>query len=269
MNFCRHGGSRWARRSVASRAGRPPKVRPKVCESSGWQMVLWCPTEQSSAYQYSNGGGEWLAVDGNTNQNWQGGSVTHTIDGPAPGWWRVDLESPYNEIEEVVIYGRDGCCYERLYNLRMEILDASGAVVATRQYEPANSVPTDVIFRFDLSTDDVVGKSVRVTNFNGPLSLAEVQVYGHVTSRPVPTSPGPAALRLQMQPLAHQHARQNSRRMLIPIAALRRQLSMAIPTRSGEVAPSLIPNRWQSKARATLFGGGWTWRRRTTRSRRW
>ena len=40
MNFCRHGGSRWARRSVASRAGRPPKVRPKVCESSGWQMVL-------------------------------------------------------------------------------------------------------------------------------------------------------------------------------------------------------------------------------------
>ena len=38
---CRHGGSRWARRSVASRAGRPPKVRPKACESSGWQMVLW------------------------------------------------------------------------------------------------------------------------------------------------------------------------------------------------------------------------------------
>ena len=39
--FVLHGGSRWARRSVASRAGRPPKVRPKVCESSGWQMVLW------------------------------------------------------------------------------------------------------------------------------------------------------------------------------------------------------------------------------------
>ena len=30
-----------------ARAGRPPKVRPKVCESSGWQMVLCCGREQS------------------------------------------------------------------------------------------------------------------------------------------------------------------------------------------------------------------------------
>ena len=29
FEFCRHGCPRWARRSVALRAGRPPKVRPK------------------------------------------------------------------------------------------------------------------------------------------------------------------------------------------------------------------------------------------------
>ena len=48
-----------------ARAGRPPKVRPKVCESSGWQMVLWAgcvaeifaslPATESQACQPTRG----------------------------------------------------------------------------------------------------------------------------------------------------------------------------------------------------------------------
>ena len=96
------------------------------------------------------------------------------------------MEAPYNKIEEVVVYGRSDCngCPERLYNLRMDILDTSGAAVATRfgPENPDQTDPANVIFRFDLSTDVIVGKSIKVTGNDSPLSLAEVQVYGQAVS---------------------------------------------------------------------------------------
>ena len=133
-----------------------------------------CITEQSSKTTTDAGGNSWLAVDGNTDQNYQGKSVTHAIDDES-GWWRVDLEASRNKIEEIVIYGRSDCCASRLYNLKVEVLDESGAVVTTRM-GPSASVPAGVIFHFDLSAEDVVGKSVRVTSDDTrPLSLAEVE----------------------------------------------------------------------------------------------
>jgi len=50
------------------------------------------------------GGISSRAIDGNTNQLWSGGSITHT-NNSSYGWWQLDMPSPVNA-NKIVIYNR-------------------------------------------------------------------------------------------------------------------------------------------------------------------
>ena len=72
----------------------------------------------------SSGGEAARAIDGNTNGNWSGNSVTHTDPSDNNSWWEVDLGAD-REIGLVNLHNRTDCCSGRLSNFRVSVLDAS------------------------------------------------------------------------------------------------------------------------------------------------
>ena len=109
------------------------------------------------------------AIDGNTNGNFSGNSVTHTAQN-TEAWWQVRL-SQTTDINQVVIHNRtDNCCTSRLSDYTVAVLNDNGNVIWS-QYFP--NAPTSS------STINVnqTGRTVRVS-LNGTLSLAEVEVLG-------------------------------------------------------------------------------------------
>lgn len=143
---------------------------------------------QSSTYLANTGAP--LAVDGNTNGLWGGGSLTHT-NADYQAWWQVDLGATY-AIDTVNVWNRADCCADRLSNFYVLVSEqpfasnnltsalsqpgVTGYYVAGQGgYPTARSVQRS-------------GRYVRVqltgTNY---LSLAEVEVIG----RPVPSTQPP------------------------------------------------------------------------------
>lgn len=55
----------------------------------------------------ANNGNPELAIDGNTDGDYYGGSCTHT-DNYNP-WWEIDLQGTYN-ITALKLYNRLDCC---------------------------------------------------------------------------------------------------------------------------------------------------------------
>ena len=122
-------------------------------------------TQSTTAY----GGVASIAVDGNNS----GTSVTHTEHfDENKGWWEVDLGASY-PIEEIVIWNRTGSFEERLRNFKITLYNASGGVVATRDY---TTQPSPYLIISNLTG---TAKRIRVTsNLNKtPLSIAEFQVF--------------------------------------------------------------------------------------------
>ena len=93
------------------------------CAIDGPNKALGKPATQSSE---GWGGAPGRAVDGNTNGQWGGGSVTHTNGDNA--WWEVDLLDTY-DIGEIVLWNRLDCCSERLVDFTITVLDADYAIV--------------------------------------------------------------------------------------------------------------------------------------------
>ena len=116
------------------------------------------------------------AIDGNTNGQYGGNSVTHTCQEEA-GWWMVDLgANKQYTITSVSIYNRsDDCCVDRNYDSDIQILDESGTVViATKSIEAG-----DVRSVYSLNFVSVMGRYVRVQKkSSGGLNIAEVKVLG-------------------------------------------------------------------------------------------
>ncbi|MCA9262720.1 MAG: discoidin domain-containing protein [Planctomycetales bacterium] len=67
------------------------------------------------------------AVDGNTEQVYQKGSVTHTKSEPNP-WWRVNLGG-VKEVGRIVVWNRGDCCGDRLAGAVVEVLADEDKVV--------------------------------------------------------------------------------------------------------------------------------------------
>jgi hypothetical protein len=147
-----------------------------------------------AASQISNYGayGAFLAIDGNTNQTWGGGSIAHTAgDTNSMIWWEVDLKSTL-EIARVTYFPRSDCCADRSANVNIVILDASRNEVSRTNID---AVIDGVGFVWpDPWTEDytptVNGRYVRIERFpevpdpNNPglftdnvLNIAEVQVF--------------------------------------------------------------------------------------------
>ena len=122
-------------------------------------------TQSSMAYS----GAAPRAIDGDTNGNYSGNSVTHTSN-ESVAWWEVEL-AQVSDINEIVIYNRrDSCCTSRLSEFWVTVLDENDNAVWTEYYadEPES------VMSIELSE---TGKKVRIS-LSGTLSLAEVQVFG-------------------------------------------------------------------------------------------
>ena len=115
------------------------------------------------------GGAPGRAIDGNTDGQWGGGSVTHT-DG-MDSWWEVDLQASYY-IESIRLWNRLDCCSERLANFTVQVLDIDRNVVFESAGLNANSA-----VNFTVPDVDADGQIVRVSIPEAFLSLAEVEIF--------------------------------------------------------------------------------------------
>lgn len=126
------------------------------------------------------GGAASRAIDGNTDPNYGGGSITHT-NGEAGGWWEVDLGDSFF-LRRIVLWNRVDCCSHRLTNFRLSVLDASRNVVTASDHFTDRTFPAAQSYEIRLP-DATRGRFVRIAKL-GPdqsgeywLSLAEVQIF--------------------------------------------------------------------------------------------
>ena len=130
----------------------------------------------------TNNGVASRAIDGNTNGNFGGGSVTHTAN-QLETWWELDLGSSY-DIEDIVVWNRtDNCCSHRLsdfYVLVSDVPFTSTDLTTTlnqtgvwSEFHPGEQATSHTY------SPAVIGRYVRIQhNSSEVLSLAEVQVMG-------------------------------------------------------------------------------------------
>ena len=113
-----------------------------------------------------------LAIDGDINGNYGGGSVTVTNNEENP-WWQVDLGSN-KTIDDIKVFNRtDGCCKAVMSNFTVSVINNSGVEVFTQTF---TTFPDPSVI---VTTGGVIGQTVKVQlNATGALTIAEVQVFG-------------------------------------------------------------------------------------------
>ena len=150
-----------------------PEPEPQPNPTIGNENIA--PEGTSSQSSTAHGGLASRAIDRNTNGNWGNASVTHTNNESQP-WWEVDW-SEDKVINEIRIYNRTNCCLDRLTNFTVSVLDNNGGTVFSQSYSDA----PDPLLSINVAGN--IGRTVRVQlNGTNPLSLAEVEVYGHTAS---------------------------------------------------------------------------------------
>ncbi len=104
----------------------------QVLGVDGTEFQKSATARQSSTY---TGGEAKKAIDGNAEQDFTKGSVSHTEEQKNP-WFVVDLGEP-KEIAIIKIHNRGDCCGDRLKDAVVEVLDAGLNVVATKKVSDA------------------------------------------------------------------------------------------------------------------------------------
>jgi hypothetical protein len=108
-----------------------------------------------------------LAIDGNTNGNFGGNSVTHT-DWEFMPWWQADLGA-VTVVSAVDVYNRSDCCAERLSNFNV-LVSQDGFSWQLFHFPGQAGVPSTIAINRN-------ARFVRIqltgTNY---LSLAEVKI---------------------------------------------------------------------------------------------
>lgn len=164
-------------------------VRQSIEQQPSTNLSLGQAAEQSST---SHNGSASRAVDGNTNGVYSARSVTHTRTSSQP-WWQVDLGDQAS-VDNIVLFNRtNSCCTSRLSNFYVmvsaepfgnrsltELLNDSSISKRFQTTLSSSSI--------DLDFNNAQGRYVRVQLLNvGVLSLAEVEVIGHLSKDSVPT----------------------------------------------------------------------------------
>ena len=130
------------------------------------------------------------ALDRNSNGQFFAGSVTHTLNTPEP-YWTADLGS-VTDISEIRIWNRTDCCTGRLSNFYVLVSDtdfgADSDTLAAARSKPGieeffiTELPVNsdsVTLDSDALPAGIAGRYVRIQlQGTGPLSLAEVEVFG-------------------------------------------------------------------------------------------
>lgn len=146
-------------------------------------VALNKPTTQSSLYAASYPASR--AVDGITTG--RNPDFTHTKDEANP-WWQVDLGAVY-DVNEIVIWNRTDCCWERLQNYFVMLSETpitsnstTKNVVSKGSFQQNQPNAVD-----NFGTSGKKGRYVRVftQNRSMPLSLAEVQVFSYAKANPI------------------------------------------------------------------------------------
>tara|TARA_R110001592_G_scaffold123108_5_gene330651 strand:+ start:8591 stop:10192 length:1602 start_codon:yes stop_codon:yes gene_type:complete len=111
-----------------------------------------------------------LAIDGDINGNYGGGSVTVTNNEENP-WWQVGLGAD-KTIGDINVFNRtDGCCKAAMSNFTVSVINDGGVTVFLRTF---TSYPDPSV---TMNAGNVKGRIVKVQlNVTGALTLAEVQV---------------------------------------------------------------------------------------------
>ena len=99
---------------------------------SGVELQKSASARQSSTYEKAEAA---KAIDGNTEQDFTKGSVSHTNEQKDP-WFVVDLGG-VKDISTVRLFNRGDCCGDRLKDAVVEIIDAGLNVVHTETIEEA------------------------------------------------------------------------------------------------------------------------------------
>ncbi|KAH9494709.1 hypothetical protein Btru_017653 [Bulinus truncatus] len=130
-------------------------------------------------YEYSPLYGAHLAVDGNTNNHFDGYSCTFTISTDRDLSWTLTLDSA-RTVNKFIIYNIGDCCTWRLYNLKLELFDANNYNTWTHQ---DTSGIRDVYTFFNGQTSIMsklrISLAVKDNLYEyAYLTLCEVEVYG-------------------------------------------------------------------------------------------
>ncbi|MBK6750550.1 MAG: discoidin domain-containing protein [Acidobacteria bacterium] len=143
-------------------------------------VALRKPAEQSSNIGGGFGPTEGLAalaVDGNTDGNWFGKSVSHTAVGmSANPWWKVDLGADH-KVSKIQIWNRTDCCSEALTDFRIWTKTATGEweefSLGLKTFKKDQTYPLK--FTGSKRARYVM---VQITGPSAKLMLAEVKVFG-------------------------------------------------------------------------------------------
>jgi hypothetical protein len=157
-----------------------PMSLAEVQVFAGGDLAQGQPATQSSTY---SGGVASRAVDGNTDGNWNDGSVTHTTN-DAYAWWSVDLGAA-RSLGDIRIWNRTDCCSDRLsdYWVFVSPNPFNTALPPTQQAtQPgvwSSHQTTQAGTPTDIAVPGANGRYVMVQQSGTtlPVSLAEVQVY--------------------------------------------------------------------------------------------
>ena len=125
-----------------------------------------------------------LANDGNTDPNFNDGSVAFTDPSVTTGtWWQVQFGT-LATINEIWLFNRNDCCGERLGNFRLSVFNGATEVFGTNYFVGSNSVPQGAAFS-NVFAAPVQGTAVRIALLNNvnntgdsSLALTEVEVFG-------------------------------------------------------------------------------------------
>lgn len=142
----------------------------QIYQDNGGNVALAGTATQSSTYSTGDAA---KAIDGDTNGNWSGGSVSHTTSEEANPWWEVFLAEEVT-LDRIVIHNRtDNCCTERLSSFIVFVWDESG----TRTLRKVISAAPDPSVTIDVS--DLKGYRIRIKQqlTQTALNLAEVQIF--------------------------------------------------------------------------------------------
>ncbi len=149
-------------------------ARPAAAQAN---VAAGKPATQSSS-PYGATGTAAAAVDGNTNGEWNNGSVSHTdVQGP---WWQVDLGGVY-DISRIRIWNRTDCCRERLRGFWILVSETpyTGDPRSGPSFGGGAQSFGDEDSREFRPSSPTRGRWVRIAlDHDDYLSLAEVEVYG-------------------------------------------------------------------------------------------
>lgn len=138
-----------------------------------------------TGYAYSSsecyGGVPARAIDGNTDGNWGGNSVTHTCDNDPTPFLELSL-GEMKTIGRVQVWFRTDCCTERNTGLQLVVLDdARTEVVRKTLSNPFLGIPSQPWTAVNFAPS-IKGSIVRIESYAGGfVSLAELQVLAPYT----------------------------------------------------------------------------------------